>query len=300
MFIGQNIIEFSQTFSDEGSCYKYLADLKWDKSYQCKKCGHDNHCKGKKPFSKRCTRCKYDESPTVDTMFEKMKIPLLKAFYMTFMVSTQKKGASTHQLSRSLGLRQPTCWLFKRKAMKAMESSRRYPIESKAVVDEFVVGGPEASRRGRDIDKKTLVAMAIEVDDFGIHRSYAKVIKNAGSKELRPFFECHVDPCAQVKTDKWRGYLPLMGDYPGITQVKSENGKNFNLMHRQIMMFKGWLRGIHHKVTKGHLQAYLDEFNYRFNRLKNTDTIFNNLITRMVRHKPFPYKVIRANLIGAT
>jgi hypothetical protein len=135
--------------------------------------------------------------------------------------------------------------------------------------------------------------MAIEYNDFGILRCYCRVIKNAGTKELRPFIETHIDSKAEIKTDKWRGYIPLIKDFPKLTQIKSGKGKNFPLIHRQIMMFKAWLRGIHHHCK--HLQNYLDEFCYRFNRLRHIDTIFNNLMVRMVKANPVSLKQLRIN-----
>lgn len=86
-------------------------------------------------------------------------------------------------------------------------------------------------------------------------------------------------------------YLPLKKDDPGLITEASEKGKNFPLIHRQIMMIKGWLRGIHHHCK--HLQAYLDEYNYRFNRLKRMNTIFHNLIYRLMWHPPTIYQKLK-------
>lgn len=289
MYKGVNIIDFTNHFPDENSCLKYLADLKWQNGYVCKKCSHNNYCKGKKDYSRRCTKCKYDESVTVGTMFEKIKFSLVKAFHILFATSTFKKGSSSYHLSRVLTLRQGTCWKFRRKTTEAMKSSGKHPLSGNVEVDEFVIGGPEKGMKGRSHGKKRLVIIGVEGNKQGIYRSYAKVIENSSSKQFKPFFKEAISEDAQIKTDKWRGYKPLKKDFKKLRQVSSKGGKNFIRLHRHIMLMKSWMRGIHHSTTRQHLQSYLDEFNFRFNRLKSLETIFHTLVKRMIEHAPFPY-----------
>lgn len=291
MYQGTDIIEFLQTFSDDESCKKYLSDIKWKDGFSCKKCGHTGWCKTKKSYVRKCNKCKHKESVTAGTLFHKVKFPLHKAFFIAFMMSTSKKSWSSEEFSRKLSLRQKTCWLFQQKVREAMASSKDFPIMTKAVVDEFNVGGPEEKKRGRSKGKKKQVVMAIEYNDFGILRCYCKTIDGAGTKQLKPFIEDYIDNDAEIKTDKWRGYSPLKKDYPKLEQIESNKGKNFQLIHRQIMMLKGWLRGIHHRCT--HLQGYLNEYCYRFNRLKSVKTIFNNLICRMMKAKPVTFNQLK-------
>jgi hypothetical protein len=103
----------------------------------------------------------------------------------------------------------------------------------------------------------------------------------------------HIDRNADVRTDKWAGYKGLGKEFPNLIQEKSEKkGRNFKELHRTIMMFKAWLRGVHHSVK--HLQPYIDEYTYRFNRHKMNEGIFENLMKRMVDGKPYTYKMIIA------
>lgn len=286
-FKGVNSIKFYQRFQSDTDCYKYLADIKWQDGYTCKKCGHTNYCHGEKPFSRRCTRCKYDESPTSGTMFDKLKFSLLVAFHIAFKISTKKKGMSSLELSEEYELRQKTCWSFKWKIQQAMKSSCMYPLEGQVHVDEFFVGGEEEQKRGRSHGKKKLVQVALEVlPGRGVGRAYAKVIDDASATSLKVLFDEHISRDAEVVTDEWNGYLPLKKDYAKLTQRKSDDGKNFPDLHIHIMNIKGWLRGIHHHCSKKQLQGYLDEYHFRFNRRNNMDTIFDVLIRRMVRNKP--------------
>ena len=282
-FRGVNSINFHKRFKDDKDCYNYLADIKWpDENFKCKKCGHNKFCSGKKPFSRRCIKCRYDESPTARTMFDKCKFSLLVAFHIAFKISVRKKGMSSLELSKEFGLRQVTCWRFKRKIQKAMKSSGKYPLEGEVHVDECMIGGPEEHKRGRSHGKKKLVVVALEKLEQGVGRGYAQVIDRASSKDFKPFFETYISKESKVITDEWNGYTPLKQLYPNMEQVPSDSGKGLPDLHIHIMNIKGWLRGIHHHCSREHLQGYLDEFHFRFNRRNNMDTIFNLLIKRMV------------------
>lgn len=286
-FTGVNSIKFYNRFRSDDDYYQYLADLKWQAGYVCKKCGNTHYCTGRKPFSRRCSRCKYDESPTSGTMFDKLKFSLLIAFHIVFKISTKKKGMSSLELSEEYELRQKTCWAFKWKIQKAMKSSGLYPLDGEVHVDEFYVGGEEEQKKGRSYGKKKLVEVALEIlPGRGVGRAYAKVIDDASAKSLRLLFDEHISKKAHVITDEWNGYLPIKRDYPHLEQRKSEDGSNFPDIHIHIMNIKGWLRGIHHHCTKEQLQGYLDEYHFRYNRRNNMDTIFDTLIKRMVLSEP--------------
>ena len=156
-----------------------------------------------------------------------------------YFVATNKQGISSTELSRKLGLRQKTCQSFKRKVMIAMASSQDYPLKGKVEVDETVVGQQEEGLRGRKNDKKKLVVVAIERKGRGIGRMYGREINDASKQSFKPFFEDHIAPEAQIKTDEWTGYLPLKKNYQNLQQIPSgKKGENFQLMHRSIMRFK--------------------------------------------------------------
>jgi hypothetical protein len=196
-----------------------------------------------------------------------------------------------YKLSHEFDLRQMTCWEFKWKIQQAMQSSRQHPLSGNTGivhVDEFYVGEYEKGQSGRSLDsKKRLVVVALEIlEKGGVGRAYAKVIDHASGKEFKPFFHDYISPDAHIVTDVWKGYLPLKKEFPHLDQIPSEKGANFPELHIHIMNIQGWLRGIHHHCSKEHLQGYLDEYHYRYNRRNHMDTIFDNLITRMVRYKP--------------
>jgi hypothetical protein len=293
MFIGTDLLKFIEAFPDEEACLKYLADIKWSGSeFCCKKCGNTNYCKGKRKHSRRCTRCKYDESPTSGTMFEKIGFELVRAFHILYAMSVRKKGISSYEIENEFSISQKTCWAFRNKVQAVMKSSERYPLKGYVDVDEFLVGGPEIGKRGRSHGKKKLIIIALEriarskkdkkdtKDKFG--RSYMQLIEKSTTEAFRPFFNKHISNDANVRTDNWKSYTPLKNEYPKLDQVESDNGLNFRELHIQIMNFKGWLRGIHHHCSKEHIQGYLDEYCFRYNRRNSLDTIFHKLVERMM------------------
>ena len=271
----------------------YLAGSKWCNGFECPKCRHTKFCKGHKEHVRQCTQCNYLVSPTSGTLFHKVKFPLLKAFYIVYFIGTSSKGISSTELSRKLGLRQKTCWLFKLKVMQAMKSSGNHKIEGNVEVDETVVGGQEEGVVGRKNDKKKLVVFAVERKGKGISRLYGKVIPNSSAKELGSFMKTYITLESTIKTDGWTGYGPLKREFVNLEQVPSgKKGENFPDLHRAIMGFKGWLRGTHHHAE--YLQAYIDEYTYRFNRNFMKEKIFDNLMRRLVKGSPYTYKNIIA------
>lgn len=281
-FTGVNSIMFNRRFKDDNDCYEYLSLVKWEDGFICRKCGNKKYYNGKKPFSRRCLKCKYDESPTVNTMFEKLKFSILIAFHIAFKISTKKKGMSSLELSSEFDLRQKTCWSFKQKVQEAMKSSLTSQLTGIVHADEFVIGGPEEGKKGRSKGSKKLIVLAIEILEDGVGRAYAEVIENSSAKELGGFLEKYVSKDAEIVTDKWRGYTPLKKEFLKLKQVTSDDGKNFKELHIHIMNIKGWLRGIHHHCSKKHMQNYLDEYHFRYNRRSNMGTIFDVLIRKMV------------------
>jgi hypothetical protein len=217
-------------------------------------------------------------------MFKKLKFSILIAFHIAFKISTKKKGMSSLELSNEFELRQKTCWSFKNKVQLSMKSSLKSPLTGVVHVDEFVIGGPEEGKKGRSKGLKKLIVLAIEILEDGVGRAYAEVIENSSAKELGNFLEKYVSKDAEITTDKWRGYLPLKKKFLKLEQVASEDGKNFKELHIHIMNIKGWVRGIHHHCSKKHMQNYLDEYHFRYNRRSNMGTIFDVLVKKMVNY----------------
>jgi hypothetical protein len=120
-----NFEEFSKIYPDPESCYKFLADLKWSQSYHCRKCSNLHYFNGHLPYSRRCTKCSYEESVTANTVFQNTRILINKAFYMVFLIYSSKGKISSHKLSEILSIRQSTCWAYSSRIKKLMTDRKK-------------------------------------------------------------------------------------------------------------------------------------------------------------------------------
>jgi hypothetical protein len=127
IFSNLKLVEFESSFSEEENCLELLASEKWKNGHVCRKCGNTNYCAGKMPFSRRCTRCKSDESATAHTIFHRCKIPLNEAFKIAYLVCGQP-DISSYDLSKTLDKRQMTCWKFKKKISECLQKGGKFSL----------------------------------------------------------------------------------------------------------------------------------------------------------------------------
>ncbi len=290
IFKGEELLEFTNKFSTDQDCLRYLADIKWCGGFLCKKCGHKKYSEDKR-HRRCCTLCKHIESPTAGTLFHKVKFGVRKAFMIMFEMSATTKSLSASQTAKRYGVTRKTSWLFMHKVRKAMQSSETMPIKGTVHVDEFVVGGKETMRPGRSYhSKKKKVVCAVELNkNDKIKRVYALKIEDFSAKSLKPIFESHISKSAKVVTDEWKGYRPLAKNY-NITQIPSDKGKNFDQLHIVIHQIKSWLRTTFSWIHSEHIDKYLAEYSFRINRSQYKESIFHKLTERMVKRPHIGYK----------
>ena len=280
---GLNALEFYAAFSEEENCKKYLSNTKWKDGYVCYKCNH-TASQIRKNYSRTCNKCSYTESPTAHTMFHKLKFGLHKAFIICFEMSTTTKSLSAKYMVERVGISEYSARMFMHKVREAMKSSNSEPMKGRVETDEFTVGGKEEGKVGRSYDvKKKKAAIALELTpDNKVKRMYMNQVDNFSAKELSRLFDNHISKDAEVTTDLWRGYGPLKKEY-NIEQIPSDSGKNFKILHTMIHQVKTWIRTTYSYVSSFHINRYFDEFTYRLNRSQSRESIFHNLITRMVK-----------------
>ena len=293
IFKGQNLLEFSEHFKTDDNCKEYLANIKWKNGFECVKCSNKTS-QIRKNFARTCNKCSHTETAPSNTLFHKVKFGLRKAFFICFEMSTTTKSLSASYMGVRFGVTEKTARLFMHKIREAMKSSENHPMDGTIHIDEFVVGGREKGKVGRSYNsKKKKVVTALELTDKGkIKRMYALKIDDFSAKELEKIFDKHIDENAKIITDLWKGYRPLFKDYD-ITQIKSNNGRNFIALHTMIHQIKSWIRTTYSWVSDFNINRYLDEFCYRLNRSRSKGNIFNNLIERMViSDKVYQNKII--------
>jgi transposase-like protein len=294
----RDVLEFEARFSTEAACREYLFRLRWPDGFRCPRCG------GRKGWPKsgvllQCSGCGYQSSVTAGTIFQDTRKPLTVWFRAVWWVTSQKNGASAMGLQRVLGLKSyKTAWTWLHKLRRAMVRPDRDRLTGRVEVDETYVGGLEEGVRGRHTEAKALIVVAAQEDGPGIGRIRMRRIADASAESLIPFVQDFVDRGSIVHTDGWLGYLPLedKGYDHQVTFLKGKEKTPSELMprvHRVISLLKRWLMGTHQGgVSLEHLDYYLDEFTFRFNRRKSRSRgkLFFRLLQQAVAIDPVPYK----------
>jgi hypothetical protein len=131
--------KLEELFTSDEKCFEFLAEVKWSDGFTCRKCSNTNYCPGKAPHSRRCTRCKTEESPAAGTIFHNCKFPISKAFYIAYSVCKGKQDLSTYEFARRLSLRQMTCWNFKTKIQNALRQMDSLTETEKSSIQKILM-----------------------------------------------------------------------------------------------------------------------------------------------------------------
>jgi len=266
--------EFDSFFGDEAACREYLRHLRWPRGFVCPRCGSAAGAWLTDREYFHCRACEGETTLTAGTVFEGTRKPLRTWFLAMWLVTSQKHGASALGLQRVLGLASyQTAWAWLHKLRRAMVRPGRDQLRGVVEVDESYVGGEEEGTDGREIYTKGIVVIAVEIHDpKGFGRVRIRQVPNVSSASLTPFVYDVVEPGATVHTDGWNGYndLARFGYNRKVTVLASSDDPVHVLMpgvHRVAALLKRWLLGTHQgAVSNRHLDYYLDEFTFRFNR----------------------------------
>jgi len=294
--------EFDKWFSSENACLDYIAKLRWPKGFICPSCGINTD---KPSLMERglflCRECKRQTSITAGTLFHGSHKPLRTWFLAMWFVTSQKHGASALGLQRVLGLGSyNTAWNWLHKLRRAMVRHGRDQLSGAIEVDETYVGGIGTKVRGRGAKRKTIVAIAAEVRGRGPGRIRMAKVPDLSAPSLRGFVRDNVQKGAQLRTDAWSGYngIEVMG-YKHIVINISDSGDPAHVVlprvHRVASLLDRWWLGIHQgAIRPSHLDYYLDEFTFRFNRRtsKARGLLFFRLMEQAIDCNPVPRKMI--------
>lgn len=296
----RNLTEFDAEFGSEEACRDYLFRLRWPDGFQCPRCGHGKYWPVREVLL-QCCDCGCQTSVTAGTVFQDTRTPLRLWFQAMWWVTTQKNGASALGLQRVLGLKQyQTAWTWLHKLRGAMVRPGRDLLSGRVEVDETYLGGLEEGLRGRKTQSKALIVVAAQEDGRGIGRIRMRLVPDASAESLHRFVQDSVQPGSVIHTDGWRGYsgLNAKGYVHEVTVVKGRKETASELLprvHRVISLLKRWLMGTHQgAVSHKHLDYYLDEFTFRFNRRKSRSRgmLFFRLAQQAVAIMPSTYDMI--------
>ena len=282
-----DLLQFQKMFPDEEACFDYLVKSRWSQVFICPKCGHAEYYQLVRRKLFQCKACRHQTSVTAGTVFHRSKLPLQKLFWAVYLVTTIKKGMSALELQRKLGIGSyKTAWLLLHKLRKAMVSSGDFPLNVSVEADETYIGGQREGKTGRGADGKSLVAVVVETDGKNMGRAYLKKIENASMKELGSFLGVRIEKGTKVITDGWSAYNFLSAEYvhaPIKAKERINGDELLPKVHIVIANLKMWLRGTFNRYPEKHIQKYLDEFSFRFNRRWNLNNIFDKLLNRCIQ-----------------
>jgi len=301
----RTVTEFDKWFSSESACLEYLRRVRWPNGFECPGCG------GRKGWETsrdqfRCASCARQTSVTAGTIFEGTRKPLRLWFQAIWYLTSQKQGVSALGLQRVLGHGSyRTSWTWLHKLRRAMVRPGRDRLAGEVEVDETFVGGPEAETSGRERHIRSMVAVAAEVRGRGIGRIRMATVADASGPSLIRFIQGAVTEGSLIRTDGWTSYcaLPRHG-YPHHRTSLRGTGLPPHVamprVHRVASLLKRWWLGTYHgAISEEHLDYYLDEFTFRFNRRTSRarGLLFYRLIQQAVEIEPAPYHKIRGGLV---
>ena len=290
--------EFTSRFSNEEQCREYLIQLRWPNGFRCPKCGNDKAwLVGDVLYE--CQECGHQTSVIAGTIFQDTRKPLKTWFTAMWWVTTQKYGGSAEGLQQVLGLKSyQTAWTWLHKIRSAMVRPGREQLSGTIEVDETYIGGTESGgKRGRGTENKALVVIAVELDGKRLGRVRMRVIKEATGETLGAFISENIAKGSKIITDGWSGYSKLDTEGYGheiyTRGDTKQTGETLPHVHLVVSLVKRWLLGTHQgAVQPKHLQGYLEEYTFRFNR-KNAakrGLLFYRLLENAMRVEPLTYR----------
>lgn len=295
--------EFRRRFSTPEACREYLVQCRWPDGVVCPKCSGRKAWLNSRRYVFECQECGRQTSPTAGTIMHRSHIPIQEWFWAAYLVATHTPGISALQLQRQLGIGgYQHAWHVLHRLRRGMVHDARSRLSGLVEADETFVGGRIQGKKGRGVvasHDKSLVVGAVEVlayhDTDGTRKERAgrvrlALIPDASEESLGSFLERNVDPGSRVRTDGWPGYSEAaLADFMHHVRVIGQAQrahKRLPHIHRALGNLKTWLNGTHHGVEPKHLQSYLDEYVFRYNRRKTPMAAFQTLLGISAQKKP--------------
>jgi len=281
-------------FSDDSACVAYLERLRWPNGFVCPACQEQHEPWRQTRGRLLCPACRHQCTVTAGTLFDKTRTPLTTWFDAAWHVTTSKNGMSAKTLERVMGVSYHVAWHMLHRFRVAMVRSSREPLSGEVEVDETLIGGIDVGgKRGRGASKE-IVAIALEIKHpKGFGRLRMRHIPDASSESLLPFVREVIAPNSIVCTDGWRGYFGLSNGYQHQQTILSSSDDPAHVampgVHRIAALLKRWLLGTHQGAfSPEHLQSYLEEFTFRFNRRTSSSRgqLFHRLLEQAVATHP--------------
>ena len=287
-----NLVSLIDRFHSEESCIEYLEGLRFPSGLACLRCGSMSVSRIKTRGQYDCNSCRYRFSVRVETIFHDSKLPLWKWFLTAYMMIESKKGVSANQIKRTIGVSYKTAWYLCHRIRKAMMEVQPEALDGTVEVDETYVGGKAKGKGYRYTGNKTMVAGVVERG--GDVRM--KVIPDNKRETLHAFIREYVSPKAErIFTDQLQAYKGIADDdtkHETVNHSLEEwvrGDVHTNSIEGVWSLFKRAVIGTYHNLSKKHMDAYLDELEWRFNNRDNP-FLFRETIRKLIQSQNLPYQ----------
>jgi len=298
----RNLMDFFTTFTSEESCERYLIQMRWPDEMPCQKCGKKEfYSRVKDRRAYQCQSCKAFTRPTAGTIFHRTLTSLQCWFVAIFLVAFDKRGLSALLLSEELGIDYRTAWAMLGRMRHAMaKRDASYTLHGYVEIDEMFLGATsEGAKRGRGTTQTpVLVAVSYTpITGKGEMTGFAKLqaVKAVTEKTVIDFVKSQVEPGSTIRTDGLSVYpsLERHGFIHDRQPIKKRKA-HFVLphVHTFISNLRSFVQGTHHGLSEPHLQQYLDEFCYRFNRRHHRTEMFNRLLRASLEKEETPFSAL--------
>jgi len=312
---GRSLLEFQREFSTEEACAQHLQRMRWPDGFSCPRCDHNEAWFIRTRNILDCKSCRAKISLTAGTIFHKTRTPLVKWYWLIYHMAMYKVGVSISEMQRLLEISDyKTAWLMAHKVRKAMaDRDAGYSLAGLVEMDDSFFG-PRGHMRGRGSERKSTVLCAVSLyrDRKGKERpgfAHMKVVDNASASTIQSFLaRLGYGPTSEesqrlleaIRTDGWRSYgKAIKGNnlthYKVVLRDPQAAGRLLPWIHRIISNVKAVIRGAHRGVSEKHLQSYLSEICYRFNRRFWERELFDRLIRACVSTETITYSKLVGN-----
>lgn len=297
---GMSILDFMDQYGSEKKCRSALFRFRWPNGFVCPKCGNKTYCEIKKRNVFQCHRCHFQTSVTAGTILHSSNLSLTKWFLAMFLMTQSKNGISALELSRHIGASYNATWRLKHKLMQVMlEHDSTKKLTGRIEIDDSYLGGKRApGKRGRGAAGKTPFVAAIETHDGKPYRMKLSRIKGFQLTEIARWSNHHLSPHSNVVSDGLACFKAVeKANCSHERHVVGEGKKavehpSFKWVNTILGNLKNSLRGTFHTFQEKHIPRYLAEFQYRFNRRFDLQSMLPQLAYVAVRTPPMPDRLL--------